>query len=99
MTCIFNNLEPENNAEGSNCLERSIAVYPNPTTALLTIDLRSPCENPIRLAIYNALGQIISEHLISEPFYTVDIGGQEAGIYHAVFRTEKNMVTRKIIKR
>lgn len=99
MTNVFNGLEPENNIDGENCTEKSITVYPNPVTELLNVDFLSACEKPLLLTIYNAVGQIVSQNLISEPFYTINMVSQTPGIYFAVFMTQGRIITRKVIKK
>jgi hypothetical protein len=72
----------------------SIAVYPNPASANITI------ESTIKgsLSILNSSGQIILQQELAEPTITIDVSHLPGGVYLIRVMGEKKMLVGKIIK-
>ncbi len=74
-----------------------IKMYPNPTNALLTVEI----ENGTKLNIVNVLGQLVKEEDINtvDKNKNIDIRNLQNGIYFLqVFDNEKLIGTAKIVK-
>ncbi|MFD1553071.1 hypothetical protein DNU06_12135 [Putridiphycobacter roseus] len=75
----------------NNTLE--ITTYPNPTTGLLTF---STTENIEKIAIYNLMGQKVSEFINQK---TIDISSLQNGVYTAkIIIGSSNPIMKRLIK-
>lgn len=76
--------------------EKSIAIYPVPTRGEINI---SADENIRSIELYDSAGRILQKQVISLPSKNLkfDISGN-LGIYYLKIKTDKKMVTQKIIK-
>lgn len=72
----------------------SMGIYPNPATNKLTIEIQQRFE----IEILNSVGQIISTIYSNDKKMTIDIGNLSNGVYIIRARTDKGIVTKKIIK-
>ena len=73
-----------------------LAVYPNPATTKITIDVLSlKVKN---LKILNEAGEIVFQTEIQKNKYTIDVSSFANGIYFAEVATEKGIVRRKFVK-
>jgi hypothetical protein len=76
-------------------------VYPNPTDGKINIDLGNLGESVAVLKISNLLGEVVFTETITpskqNTTKTLDMKGNEAGIYFFTIQTEKGLMSKKII--
>ena len=73
--------------------EQMATVYPNPTQGTLHIE----AENIEGINIYNMLGEKLFEASINGNGFEYDFSRQKAGVYLVSIRTEKGMVTKRVV--
>lgn len=77
-------------------------AYPNPTDGLLNVNIANSTASEGKLVLYNALGQIVTSHLImlvkgsSED--SLDLSGLASGVYTLSFQTKDGNQVQKIVK-
>ena len=76
--------------------EKSIAVYPVPTKGEVNIVAK---ENMTSIELYDSAGRILQKRILSLPSKNLkfDVHGNR-GIYYLKIKTDKKVVTQKIIK-
>jgi hypothetical protein len=81
-------------------LERSINVYPNPTTGNLTINIKDLSFETMNVKVFNMLGERVLANEYSkvqaQSLINLNIGGNAAGIYMIQISTEQGVVTKRI---
>lgn len=79
-------------------LQSSFILFPNPTQGIFY--LQSKTEKIISIKIYDALGRSMSNgySIISPKELKINLKGQATGLYWVEIQTEKNILTKKIIK-
>ncbi|MCF6296136.1 MAG: T9SS type A sorting domain-containing protein [Flavobacteriaceae bacterium] len=75
-------------------LAKSITLYPNPVSDILTIDSKIPLT---KVEIYSILGQKVRE--ISSGFNSILLSNLSNGIYIVRLQSENGFVTKKLIKK
>ncbi len=81
-------------------LERSINVYPNPTTGNLTINVKDLSFETMNVTVFNVLGErvLANEYnkVQAQSLINLNIAGNAAGIYMIQISTEQGVVTKRI---
>ncbi|MBK8364200.1 MAG: T9SS type A sorting domain-containing protein [Bacteroidetes bacterium] len=81
-----------NNTDLANVVE----VYPNPTTGMISIRLKSKIEGVI--TITDILGKAITQVMLKDSEkHTIDLSGNAKGTYFLKFRSESGTNTQRII--
>ena len=65
-------------------VEKTIAVYPNPSTGSITVELEHAYSESIKMTVYNILGEAVSEVITVKPNTTnaiLDLNNLESGLY------------------
>ena len=89
------------NSQQKNETEENIAMYPNPVTDILNIELTTARTTTYKVEILNAIGQVIQEEEITlkESKAIIKTDNLPIGIYLIkVFNANDLMLTKKIIK-
>lgn len=79
-------------------LENKIAIYPNPTHNLLTIEQQSPITSKQSAAIYDLTGKVLLQFSISSQKQTIDISALSSGVYFLTLDDGEQSVNKKIVK-
>ncbi len=81
--CYF--LRPETTSSVlGNLTYGKILVWPNPANQLLHLRFEHPVESPLMFALYNAMGQLVAQQIISDVSNTADLplGNLPDGMYY-----------------
>ncbi len=73
----------------------AVTVYPNPVSDVLTI---SRLQQNGTLRIYNTDGKLLQQQTVSAQTMTIDMSKYAKGMYLLQYKTEEEVVNRKIIK-
>ncbi len=73
----------------------ALTVYPNPVRDALTIN---GLKQNGTMLLYNAEGRLLQQQTVSAQTITIDMSKYAKGIYLLQYKTEKEVVTQKIIK-
>lgn len=77
-------------------LDRSVSIYPNPTSDV--VNLKS--DFTIRsIQVYDIQGRILITKLLSEENTSVDLSNYSSGIYYLKINTDKGAKTEKLVKK
>jgi hypothetical protein len=79
-----------------NRIKDGLKIYPNPTGAVLNIDITNSDDTNVEYCIYNLKGEIVKEGLLSK---TIDVQDLKKGLYLVTFYVEGNTSTRLFIKK
>lgn len=74
-----------------NLLENQVAVYPNPSNGIVTVDVKN--QENATVIFFNAIGQSVQPKLIGNQQYQLD----EKGIYFVTVQTTKASITKKVV--
>lgn len=74
-----------------NLLENQVAVYPNPSNGIVTVDVKN--QENATVIFFNAIGQSVKPKLIGNQQYQLD----EKGIYFVTVQTTKASITKKVV--
>ena len=72
------------------------SIYPNPTQGIFTIDLAVVDENT-SITVYDMLGKVVEKRLSVTTITSIDLSGNEKGIYFINIQSDKGQFVRKII--
>jgi len=72
-------------------------VYPNPATGYVNLVIRDDRFNKSRVSIINAAGLKVTEFVIEDQTYSLDITGLDVGIYNMVITSNELGFTEKLI--
>ena len=75
-------------------LEASVSIFPNPFTNYVTIDFNSNIELK-HIEVYNILGQVV----VTTKQTTIQTENLQSGIYLIQIKTDKGILTKKVIKK
>lgn len=81
--------------------EPSLAVYPNPTTGLLNIDVKLPTAEDIEIVLFNALGQSISrvrDSGVVQGGYQMDMSSLPAGFYQVQVVSGAKTLSARVVR-
>ena len=77
-------------------LSRSIDAYPNPTTGLLTLDLRSTAARQVQATLVNTLGQTVLSRSFSNKQQQLDLSNLATGIYTLKLNIDGEIAVKRI---
>ena len=78
-------------------VSNAINIYPNPTTAICTIHMPG-ITGTYDVAIYDLLGEKVSQYLINSNQGEIDLSRQPVGTYFAYINSGSQCTVRKIVK-
>jgi len=95
------NLKPSNTSSSEISDEFSIKAIPNPFSDEFTLNLTTIYTGDVQVKVYNMLGKLIEEKIISfDPTSTIRLGSNfQSGIYNVLITQNENTQSFKIIKR
>lgn len=73
------------------------AVYPNPTTGLVTIQNTNVSIQ--RIEVYDVYGKLLNSVEVNDNTITLDVTNFASGVYFTRIMTENGMVTKRIVKK
>lgn len=71
----------------------SVAVYPNPTSGMITV----AAENLQQISIINNLGQVLNHIITDNPKATIDLTAFGRGIYTLMIQTGSGVMAKKVV--
>ncbi len=77
-----------------NTANTKIEVYPNPTTDVINIDLKSAS----KVTVTNSLGQIVTEQTMNAGKQTISLQNHAKGIYFVTILQNEKQQTTKVVK-
>ncbi|MDD5570807.1 MAG: FISUMP domain-containing protein [Bacteroidales bacterium] len=95
VRCICDSLAGQINESSSN---NRLEIYPNPTNNNMTIEIKKFDFAIFDFKIYNILGNVVAERILSENKNEIDISYLPCGIYFLKLIVDKTVIVRKIIK-
>lgn len=76
--------------------ENEIIVYPNPSSGIFTIEIEN-LENAV-VEIYNISGQLVKHQMLKNNYEIIDINQQPNGLYLVKISSNKQVITKRIVK-
>ena len=76
-----------------NALE-SVVVYPNPSTGIISIDLKQ--SEIVVIQIINSLGQTVKSTQVKDRLLTIDMSIFPAGIYSIQIQGKEGVIHKKV---
>jgi len=77
--------------------ESGCNLWPNPTTGILSFELKNPCKG-IKADIFDVSGKKVFSIKSESPKVQIDISDLQAGVYFLFFKDRDRIISRKIIK-
>lgn len=102
LQSYFNNLEPVDNFyTEEECGETALSVFPNPTDNYihLAVEGKANCVFPIRIRIFNVLGQSLDSYTATDELPALDLSNYSAGIYILAVETPFKSQVLRVIKK
>jgi cytochrome c peroxidase len=82
---------------GEEDFEVNLAVYPNPASSILNIEINQQLHEEVNMKLLNVAGQLISQHRFSDNRKQLNVQELPAGIYFLHLRAGLNQAVKKII--
>jgi Cu/Zn superoxide dismutase len=83
-------------------LPKSFAVYPNPSSGIVNVQIESSTSVPVQILVYDMLGKEVSAQMnklnAGSNLLNLNISNLENGIYFIRIQSDKQVITQKIIK-
>ena len=76
-----------------------VLVYPNPSAGIFTIAVPPQKREPVKLRLFDVLGNNIQNEVISQSPYMLDLSGKDAGVYSIQLTVDGYTISKKIILR
>lgn len=89
------------NVESLEQAQGSLAVYPNPTTGLVAVQVNLPAAENIEILLYNSLGQLVQgmrDDAVTNGAYQMDLSSLPAGLYHVQVKTPNQSLSSKLVR-
>ncbi len=80
-----------------NFHNNEIKIYPNPSVGLFHIDLSIFENQPVQVNIFDIDGRLIQSAKSFDSKLSIDLSNEKNGIYSAVIKTEKEVITKKLM--
>jgi len=81
-------------------LDRSLNVYPNPTSGVVRIDFELEVPQQVEIQVVNTIGQVVLKRTLNSSLGVqmehLDLSSCAAGIYHLQVNTDEGVVTRRV---
>ena len=77
-------------------LDRSVSIYPNPTSDLASVKANSTIRS---IQLFDVQGRIVLTKLLSDENASVDLSNYSSGIYYLKISTENGSKTEKLVKK
>ncbi|WNJ19590.1 PKD domain-containing protein [Pontibacter sp. G13] len=80
----------------------SLEVFPNPSAGVFNVSLEMANAADVKVTVTNLLGQVVTESTVTQATsanWSLDLAGQQAGVYLLNIQTEAGQLTRKLIVR
>lgn len=77
---------------------KNIAIYPNPSNGLFILETLNTSDKMAKLQVVNTIGEIVLEKIMENELETIDLRELSNGVYFVKINSNKNSVTKKIIK-
>ncbi|MFN3969439.1 T9SS type A sorting domain-containing protein [Flavobacterium sp.] len=78
-----------------NTIDKSVKLYPNPTSSNLNIEADSPIQV---IQLFDIYGRLLQTNLLESVSTNIDLSQRAAGIYFIKVTTDKGQKTEKIIR-
>jgi hypothetical protein len=80
-------------------IEETVSVYPNPSSGLVTIDLKGSVAQSATVEVYNAVGQMIlvKEFTDATGVFNIDLSGNATGVYTIKLIADGEVVTKRVV--
>ncbi len=78
--------------------ELGVAIYPNPTSGQLFVDVQTATNNPIQYRIYNSLGQFVAQGILPVGERGIAVGNFSQGLYLIELSDGERGVTKRFVK-
>lgn len=78
-----------------------IAIFPNPTTGLIQVQMDLDARNLETVHLYNSLGMRVKTLTLNRaamPNFEVDLSEMGSGVYYLIFGLEKGNVVKKVLR-
>jgi hypothetical protein len=82
---------------GNDDFGNAITIYPNPATAIVSIEADNLTLKSLQL--YDIQGRLLINRMIKNELSTIDISSYATGIYYLKVITDKGATTQKILKK
>ncbi|MGC1391936.1 MAG: glycoside hydrolase family 3 C-terminal domain-containing protein, partial [Bacteroidales bacterium] len=82
--------------------DAKLIVYPNPVRNQINIWFNLPAQQPVTLSIYNLTGKLLvvlpkTDYQAGDNYINIPVFNSQNGIYLLQFKTETELITRKVI--
>jgi hypothetical protein len=88
--------ETQSEEEGFVPMEKSIKIYPNPTTGRFTVELIN-FDNVAKVCLYNSTGAKVFQSESNSSSQEIDVHGLRKGIYFVRISNGKEQFTKKLV--
>ncbi len=82
-----------------NWLEKSVALYPNPATEMVSVAVSDANIMITGVEVYNVYGQLINTIVSTENPLRINVSGLADGMYYVRVTTDSGVVTKNFVKR
>lgn len=85
--------------DNQKTVDETVAVYPNPSKGLVTIDLKGALSVNASIEVYNQLGQIVYSKVYNETkgVFEIDLSGNASGVYTIKIISNGEVVTKRVV--
>ncbi len=84
--------------ESTNLLTPSLKAFPNPTNGPVTVDLNNRIGEEHTIRVFDLFGRLVQEQVVKSERTSINLQGEDAGIYLIETWDGTNRATQKIIK-
>jgi PKD repeat protein len=80
-------------------VDETVNVYPNPTSGVVTLDLKGSMAQTAKVEVYNAMGQMVMNQNYSEAAskFEINLSGNATGVYTIKLISEGTVVTKRVV--
>ena len=91
------NILPEFNSENNLENQQNISIYPNPTKAAFTLELKTDLEQSGTMFVFNANGQLVKQGIINHSKQEWSTNDLPSGVYYIQVNIENKIFKDKLV--
>ncbi len=81
----------------NNLNENNITVFPNPSSAIVTVNIDTKTDIALKLVVYDFKGKVVYEEILLNKNHSINTVNWSKGVYNVQIKNKNNSLNKKLI--